>query len=440
MILCIVFSANPAIRKHFLRRWLKDPNIDTDDFRSVVDWDYYKDRLGKTIQKIIAIPAAMQGIGNPCPRVELPQWLLKMVRDRSSGLKQTSIKDVFFKLNGKNSSAKNLLSYVDNIRISGSGKKENTVGRNVASIGDLEDLMSTPNKSSKLKRAIESSEINAIDNGKPFEADTEETNADVATVAEDFDQNQALLNSENDTNHDATLLESFDSHKNGDNNNSEAQHDSASNLLEPETVALPPSGPLESETFQQWLKNRKSLWRSLRWRNKAGSSKLSSNATGGIFDNERESQSMRKRPMGVSDFLRNAADNIAHGVWQVLELQETETPGDIIAWVITSNQRVEDRRYGNSNGHAASNASIQLQKLVISVPRIIYVNCRDAKTEQVTLSALGGRKVQRDLPHGHPCLNLLEVAIPERRFSRGERALSRILSSSQVINEYVMSK
>ena len=32
-------------------------NVDTWSFRDLVDWDYYIERLGKTIQKIVSIPA-----------------------------------------------------------------------------------------------------------------------------------------------------------------------------------------------------------------------------------------------------------------------------------------------------------------------------------------------------------------------------------------------
>lgn len=42
-----IFSCEPTIRKYFLRKWLKDASLDCDDFRHLVDWDYYKDRLGK---------------------------------------------------------------------------------------------------------------------------------------------------------------------------------------------------------------------------------------------------------------------------------------------------------------------------------------------------------------------------------------------------------
>lgn len=40
----------------------KDPAMEDFGIRSVLDWDYYLDRLGKCIQKIITIPAAMQKV------------------------------------------------------------------------------------------------------------------------------------------------------------------------------------------------------------------------------------------------------------------------------------------------------------------------------------------------------------------------------------------
>ena len=49
------------------------------DVRAIVDWDYYRERLGSAIQKIITIPAAMQRVPNPVPRVKHPDWLHKKV-------------------------------------------------------------------------------------------------------------------------------------------------------------------------------------------------------------------------------------------------------------------------------------------------------------------------------------------------------------------------
>jgi DNA polymerase epsilon subunit 1 len=50
------------------------------DPRGLVDWEYYRERLSGAIQKIITIPAALQRIPNPVPRVAHPDWLHKRVR------------------------------------------------------------------------------------------------------------------------------------------------------------------------------------------------------------------------------------------------------------------------------------------------------------------------------------------------------------------------
>jgi hypothetical protein len=47
-----------------------------------VDWSYYRERLSRTIQKIITIPAGMQRIANPCPRVEHPVWLQRQLDEK----------------------------------------------------------------------------------------------------------------------------------------------------------------------------------------------------------------------------------------------------------------------------------------------------------------------------------------------------------------------
>lgn len=52
---------------------------DVPDVRAIVDWDYYRERLGSAIQKIITIPAALQRVPNPVPRVKHPDWLHKRV-------------------------------------------------------------------------------------------------------------------------------------------------------------------------------------------------------------------------------------------------------------------------------------------------------------------------------------------------------------------------
>ena len=40
------------------------------------------ERLGSCIQKIISIPAALQGVPNPVPRIPHPDWLENKIKNR----------------------------------------------------------------------------------------------------------------------------------------------------------------------------------------------------------------------------------------------------------------------------------------------------------------------------------------------------------------------
>lgn len=92
-----IWKAEPAVMKEYLRKWLKSPQMEGDDFdlRNILDWNYYKERLGKTIQKIITIPAALQKIDNPVPRLPHPEWLQRTVRRLNDRYQQKSITSMF---------------------------------------------------------------------------------------------------------------------------------------------------------------------------------------------------------------------------------------------------------------------------------------------------------------------------------------------------------
>merc|ERR550532_2600206 len=92
-----IFESEPSVRQHYLRRWLKDNSLHNFDIRNVLDWDYYIERLGGTIQKIITIPAALQGISNPVPRVQHPDWLHKKIMEKTDVVKQRKMTEMFTK-------------------------------------------------------------------------------------------------------------------------------------------------------------------------------------------------------------------------------------------------------------------------------------------------------------------------------------------------------
>nr|XP_053633938.1 DNA polymerase epsilon catalytic subunit A-like [Cherax quadricarinatus] len=90
-----IFQSEPSVKHHYLRRWLKDPSLTNFDIRNILDWDYYIERLSGTVMKIVTIPAALQGVANPVPRVAHPVWLHKKVLERNDTFKQRRITDMF---------------------------------------------------------------------------------------------------------------------------------------------------------------------------------------------------------------------------------------------------------------------------------------------------------------------------------------------------------
>ncbi|PYH41908.1 DNA polymerase epsilon catalytic subunit POL2 [Aspergillus saccharolyticus JOP 1030-1] len=91
-----IFSAEESVKRFFLRKWLKDDPGDMDP-RTVIDWDYYLERLGSVVQKLITIPAALQKIRNPVPRVAHPDWLQRRINQKDDKFKQTKMTDMFTK-------------------------------------------------------------------------------------------------------------------------------------------------------------------------------------------------------------------------------------------------------------------------------------------------------------------------------------------------------
>lgn len=91
-----IFQSPAAVKRHHLRRWLKDSSITEHiDIRDVLDWGYYIERLSGAIQKIITIPAAMQGLDNPVPRCQYPDWLHKKMLAKTDKFKTRKITDMF---------------------------------------------------------------------------------------------------------------------------------------------------------------------------------------------------------------------------------------------------------------------------------------------------------------------------------------------------------
>ncbi|KAG6010556.1 DNA polymerase epsilon catalytic subunit [Claviceps maximensis] len=91
-----IFSADEPIKRAYLKKWFKEEPADTDP-RALLDWDYYLERLGSVIQKLITIPAALQKVRNPVPRVPHPDWLQRRINIKDDKMKQKKLTDLFSK-------------------------------------------------------------------------------------------------------------------------------------------------------------------------------------------------------------------------------------------------------------------------------------------------------------------------------------------------------
>lgn len=135
-----IFLAETSVKRSFLRRWTMDMSLEDFDLRNILDWGYYRERVASVIQKIITIPAALQNIPNPVPRVEHPPWLQKRIAARGDKFKQTSLNRFFEKTD--HSPTKNRIEDIEDMFNSKEGEQGT---RKVAKV-------STAKKAAKRKR------------------------------------------------------------------------------------------------------------------------------------------------------------------------------------------------------------------------------------------------------------------------------------------------
>ncbi|KEG13670.1 putative DNA polymerase epsilon catalytic subunit [Trypanosoma grayi] len=126
-----IFRADQTLRTHFLRKWTGDNSLPMDiNLQQLLDWEYYITRFNACVQKIITIPAALQQVPNPVPRVLHPDWLHKRVQQQNSRFRQVS-------LSGMLAKARN---------------NENT-------IPDVEDLVTRTEEGTALNRTVKDNKV-----------------------------------------------------------------------------------------------------------------------------------------------------------------------------------------------------------------------------------------------------------------------------------------
>eukprot|EP01038_Epipyxis_sp_PR26KG_P011543 gene11543-15462_t len=398
-----IFSCEDAMKRYFLRKWMKDSSLDCNDFRDIVDWSYYKERLGKTISKIITIPAGMQYVNNPCPRVEHPIWLQRIVNEKSSGKKQQTIQSSFQLMEKAAASKENALP-----KFASDGRSDaislSTIKRS-SNLNQYDAALLSPTSHTKRSPDVAAIDVNDLE--------------DFGRTVPSPNKRPVIHSRRGLKLNDESTEEVEEDSPNATNTND--IHDESPNHVSAAILPMTEKSPQSTEELIKWLEDRKSKWKSARLSKKALLVKQQSNARqyGGAnnWGNNYEvnADNGKKKPVGVVDFVRNANLAAVQGFWQVIELQESDSPGEFIAWVITSNA--------------------QLQKLEVVIPRILLVDVNGRDAEKMA-QELNGAKVVRDLPHGFSSKSLFEVSISERKYKRNEKALNLFLCNPQISGVY----
>lgn len=315
-----LLSADEPVKRFYLRKWLREDPGDMDP-RSIIDWDYYLERLSSVIQKLITIPAALQKVSNPVPRVAHPDWLARRIRMKDDRFQQSKLTDIFQK--------QPLAERDPNIMPRAGG-------------GDMEDFGATP--MSKLKPAtaakiVSSQKRKAIDD-KP------------ATV------------------------NPYD--------------------------ALPAVMPSITEDYTGWLKYQKKKWKI----QKAARARRRQ-----LFGEKRQDAAD-----AIGSFFRNQAELLYTTDWQILQLRETETPGEVRAFVLIDKK---------------------VHQLIVVVPRQVFLNLKEDDLPDVSVDGVNAEKiVNHTLPNGHPSKHLFKLTMSEQIYVKEQEKLSMLFNHSSVEGVY----
>lgn len=313
-----IFSADEHVKRYFLRKWMREEPGDMNP-RSLIDWDYYLERLSSVIQKLITIPAALQKVRNPVPRVEHPEWLQRRINIKDDKFKQKKMTDLF----------------------------EKTLLPDLAS-----DL---------LKRR--------------FPADPE---------AYKSSQHPQHISTENA--HISRKRKALDS----------------SNAVELTPYAsLPLEMPSMTGDYAGFLEYQKKKWKI-----------------------QKHARTRRRQLFGergnapsnsLSSLFRNQAELLFINAWQLLELRESVTPGEILAFVLIDGKP---------------------HTLTIKVPRQLFLNLSSENIPAVDIDGCSVEKVNHTLPNGHPSVHLFRLTMSEEVYIRENQKLSYLFGHPSIEGIY----
>ncbi|KAK8679767.1 hypothetical protein V6N13_145203 [Hibiscus sabdariffa] len=273
-----IFETDTEIMKFYLRKWCKTSS--DVGIRSIVDWLYYKLRLSSAIQKIITIPAAMQKVTNPVPRVAHPDWLHKRIREKEDKFRQRKLVDIF------------VSSVRDDIV-----KKTGGAVHTTDMVGDLEDFQNKRGNSDKGPTPIV----------RCYEVNKDQGPTKAAVQA----------NTKHQTNH-------------------RGSEQPSSSILQPNVQST--ENIDKNVNYQGWLELKKRKWKDnleKRKRQRLSNLQTSHHASRtsempGAVENHKDASGRT----GVSSYFRRHEVSLTNSYWQIIQLIPGSQNGQFFAWVV----------------------------------------------------------------------------------------------------------
>lgn len=464
-----IFQADEAVKRHYLKKWLKVPASYNFDLREILDWDYYVERLGSAIMKIITIPAALQKVPNPVPRVRHPDWLQKRLLEKKDPFKQQKISSMFTRTEKPEAGAQikaaleaNPVS--DSEMMGGSSDEDETeaVGTGRGGAGASKKKTKDPNAPKKPMStymqwlAVERPQLKADfpDHKNP-------------QILQEAGARWQALGAATKKSWDVKYAEQVAAWKVALAAYEAGKAEAAAVAADAADAASPASDAMDLEDFGGHGSARSKLKsiarvtkhkRGGKGKGKAGGGKGKGRATS-IMDQPRDyvpdtqidwlkelgphpertdpgwinyvkqkwklqrGERRRLRALGISAaslkgrgkgnmgaFFAKQTMSIAHKHWEVIQIAETDEPGVMRLWAVV-------------------NGDLHCMKL--HCYRRFFVNLRTNEPP-----VMSSRKVNRALPRAHPCLNLCEFNMKEREFLDQQRQFSSYFTHPDVEGVY----
>ena len=402
-----IFKTERPVMKQYLKRWTKDSNMTDFDIRSILDWDYYRKRVGQNIQKIITIPAAMQKLPNPIPTLVHPSWLHKKIAEQNDPYQQKKITSFFTKGRGA-TKPKKLKAITESNRHNISMNTSNTM--DIEDFGTQKTQRKRVNETTVLLNDSEINKMNMNPNDTTFLLDSELQDSEL--------QDSMMIDSQS-TNRSNLRRNHNKENRMGDGN--------AVNSVNPTTTsqAVTVSVGYE-EDFSLWLKQSKALWaqqqnikKRYKKRNnrKRGRPQSPGTPMGGRLRSDRMNGDKRRKVanQGADGYFRlqQRLDELYSNSWQIIQIVALEHPGKFALWIYVNHR---------------------LRRVKLHVQRPFYVNVN--KLESFPKLQRSGKLVAMKLPRNRPVLNLLKIELKEHDFVEQSKQIGMFLTHPEIEGVY----